>query len=154
VAAGGLQRQPRYNVLQGDMPYFKELADNYSMSDNYHQPVMGGTGANSIMLGFVDALWFSDGDGNPATPPHNEFIWGGTPDAGTVDEIENPNPVPGTNNWWTEDGYGVGGFGSAIYGGGSYSNCSDPSQPGVDQNRDYLRSLPRPIDPNCEDGHY
>jgi len=143
-----------YNVLQGDMPYFKELADNYSMSDNYHQPVMGGTGANSIMLGFGDALWFSDGDGNPATPPHNEFIWGGTPDAGTVDEIENPNPVPGTNNWWTEDGYGGGGFGSAIYGGGSYSNCSDPSQPGVDQIRDYLRSLPRPIDPNCEDGHY
>ena len=73
-----------YNVLQGDMPYFKELADHYSMSDNYHQPVMGGTGANSVMLGFGDAIWFSDEDGNPAKPPHKEFIWGGTPDAGTM----------------------------------------------------------------------
>jgi phospholipase C len=136
------------------MPYFKELADDYSMSDNYHQPVMGGTGANSIMLGFGDALWFSDGEGHPATPPHNEFIWSGTPDAGTVDEIENPNPVPGTNNWWTEDGYGGGGFGSAIYGGGSYTNCADASQPGVDPILDYLHSLKRPIDPNCEAGHY
>jgi phospholipase C len=143
-----------YNVLQGDMPYFKELADHYSMSDNYHQPVMGGTGANSIMLGFGDALWFSDENGDPAKPPHDEFIWGGTPDAGTVDEIEDPNPVPGTNNWWIQDGYGGGGFGSAIYGGGSYSNCSDPSQPGVDQIRDYLKSLERPIDPNCDAGHY
>ena len=143
-----------YNVLRGDMPYFKELADNYSMSDNYHQPVMGGTGANSIMLGFGDAIWFSDENGNPASPPHNEFIWAGTPDAGTVDEIEDPNPVSGTNNWWIQDGYGGGGFGSAIYGGGSYSNCSDPSQPGVGSIRNYLHSLERPINPNCDEGHY
>ena len=143
-----------YNVLQGDMPYFKELADHYSMSDNYHQPVMGGTGANSIMLGFGDAIWFSDTSGAPAQPPHNEFIWSGTPDAGTVDEIENPNPVSGTNNWWTQDGYGGGGFGSAVHGGGSYSNCSDPDQPGVGQIRKYLGSLARPIKPNCEEGHY
>jgi len=143
-----------YNVLQGDMPYFKELADHYSISDNYHQPVMGGTGANSIMLGFGDAISFSDADGKPAQPPHNEFIWGGTPDAGTVDEIENPNPVSGTNNWWTQDGYGGGGFGSPVYGGGSYSNCADPDQPGVGQIRKYLGSLARPINPNCEEGHY
>jgi phospholipase C len=45
-----------YNVLQGDMPYFKELADNYSMSDNYHQPVMGGTGPDSIPLAHVSLL--------------------------------------------------------------------------------------------------
>jgi phospholipase C len=30
-----------YNVLQGDAPYFKYLADHYSMSDNFHQAVMG-----------------------------------------------------------------------------------------------------------------
>jgi phospholipase C len=143
-----------YNVQQGDMPYFKELADTYSMSDNYHQPVMGGTGANSVMLGFGDAIWFSDGNGNPATPPHNELVWSGTPDAGTVDEIENPNPQPGTNNWWIQDGYGGGGFGSAVYGGGTYSNCANASQPGVDQIRDYLSSLERPIKPNCEPDHY
>ena len=144
-----------YNVLQSDVPYLKELADHYSMSDNFHQSVMGGTGANHIMLGFGDALWFSDGNGNPAVPPHNELIWSDTPkDTGTVDEIENPNPVPGTNNWWTEDGYGGGGFGSPVYGGGSYSNCSDPSQPGVDQIRDYLQSLERPVNPRCKKDAY
>src|SRR5215472_8790836 len=40
-----------YNMAQGDAPYFKQLADNYAMSDNFHQSVMGGTGANHIMLG-------------------------------------------------------------------------------------------------------
>ena len=69
-----------YNVLQGDAPYMKFLADHYAMSDNYHQPVMGGTGANSVMLGFADAIWFSDPSGNPATPPHNEVVFQGTPD--------------------------------------------------------------------------
>jgi phospholipase C len=116
---------------------------------------MGGTGANSIMLGFGDALWFSDANGNPAKPPHNELVWGGTVNAGIVDEIENPNPQPGTNNWWIQDGYGGGGFSfSPVYGGGSYSNCSDASQPGVDQIQDYLASLNPPISPNCEEGHY
>ncbi len=37
-----------YNVQQGDVPYFKYLADNFAMSDNYHQPFKGGTGANHI----------------------------------------------------------------------------------------------------------
>jgi phospholipase C len=144
-----------YNVLQGDMPYFKKLADTYSMSDNYHQPAMGGTGLDSIILGFGDAVWFSDADGNPAVPPHNELIWSDTPkDAGTVDEIENPNPVPGTNNWWIQDGYGGGGFGSPVYGGGTYSKCSDASQPGVGAILKHLASLARPVDPNCEPDHY
>jgi phospholipase C len=144
-----------YNVLQGDMPYFKELADNYSMSDNYHQPAMGGTGLDSIMLGFGDAIWFSDANGNPAPPPENVVVWSDTPaDTGTVDEIENPNPVPGTNNWWVEDGYGGGGFGSHVYGGGSYSDCSDASQPGVGPILKHLASLARPVNPNCEPGHY
>ncbi len=144
-----------YNVLQGDMPYFTQLADNYSMSDNYHQPGMGGTGLDSILLGFGDALWFSDGNGNPAVPPHNVLVWTDTPaDAGTVDEIENPNPVAGTNNWWTQDGYGGGGFGSPVYGGGSYSNCSDPSQPGVGPILKHLASLARPVNPNCDPDHY
>ena len=30
----------------GDAPFFKSLADNYATSDNYHQAIMGGTGAN------------------------------------------------------------------------------------------------------------
>lgn len=28
-------------VDNGDWPYFKELADQYAINDNYHQPVMG-----------------------------------------------------------------------------------------------------------------
>ena len=143
-----------YNVLQGDAPYSKFLADKYAMSDNYHQPAMGGTGLDEIMLFFGDAIWFSDSNGHALTPPHNEFIWSGTANAGTVDEIENPNLQPGTNNWWIQDGYGGGGFGSPVHGGGSYSNCSDPSQPGVGPVVKYLASLPRPIKPNCEEGHY
>jgi phospholipase C len=146
-----------YNVLQGDAPYFKELADEFSMSDNYHQPAMGGTGLDSIMLGFGDAIWFSDpsGSGKAAVPPHNVQVWADQPaDTGVVDEIENPNPVAGTNNWWTQDGYGGGGFGSPVYGGGSYSDCSDASQPGAGPIVKHLTSLARPINPNCEAGHY
>ena len=143
-----------YNVQQGDAPYLKYLADNYAMSDNYHQAVMGGTGANHIMLGFADAIWFSDGNGNSAVPPHNQVVYAGTADAGTVDEVENPDPAPGTNNWYTEDGYGGGSFGSPSFGGGSYTNCSDDSQPGVEAIREYLHSLRRRIHSNCEKDHY
>jgi phospholipase C len=142
-----------YNMLQGDAAYSKFLADHYAISDNYHQPSMGGTGLDSIMLFFGDALFFSDENGNAAVPPHNETIWAGGP----VDEIENPNPVPGTNNFWIQDGYG--GFGNngnstGVYGGGSYSNCADASQPGVGPILCYLSSLERPIKSNCEEGHY
>jgi phospholipase C len=79
---------------------------------------------------------------------------------GPVDEIENPNPVAGTNNWWTQDGYG--GFvanGSTgpsgqhgVYGGGSYSNCSEASQPGVGPILQYLHSMK--VRSNCALGHY
>ena len=141
-----------YSMSRGDAPYTKELADNYAFSDNYHQPAMGGTGLDSILLFFGDALWFKDQNGN-LTPPHNQMTYLGGP----VDEIENPNPVPGTNNWWIQDGYG--GFGNngastGVYGGGSYSNCSDPSQPGVAPILNYLSSLKPPIKPNCDPGHY
>ncbi len=143
-----------YNVQQGDAPYFRTLADRYAMSDNFHQSVNGGTGANHIMLGHGDAIWFSDGAGHPKQPPHHVEVAIGTANQGVVDEVENPNAAAGTNNWYSEDGYGGGSFGSASYGGGSYSNCSNTSQPGVGAIVTYLRSLPRPIDPRCEPGHY
>ena len=151
-----------YNVQQGDAPYFTSLVEKYAMSDNFHQSVNGGTGANHIMFGHADAIWFSDGNGHPLAPPNGVQVFTGTPDAGTVNEIENPNPAPGTNNWYTEDGYGESynaGYPppysvSPVYGGGSYSNCSDPSQPGVQPILSYLRSLPNPINPRCEPGHY
>ena len=125
-----------YNVQQGDAPYLKYLADNYAMSDNYHQAVMGGTGANHIMMGTGDAIWFSDGSGTPQQPPHRQLVGIGSANQGIVDEIENPNPAPGpstsqptTENWYIEDGYGGGSYGSPSYGGGSYSNCSDLTPP-------------------------
>jgi phospholipase C len=119
-----------YNVLKGDVPYFKRLADEYTLSDNFHQSVMGGTMANHIEFGFADSIWYSDGKGNAATPP--------------IAQVENPNPQPGTNNWYDDDGYNS----------GSYSNCADLSQPGVPAVVNYLQSLPRPVNPNCEAGHY
>jgi phospholipase C len=159
-----------YNVQQGDVPYFKSLADTYAMSDNFHQSVNGGTGVNHIMLGHGDVIYFSDGNGNAETPPHNVAVttnpagYGGT---GTIDEIENPNPAPGTNNWYSQDGYGEdynSGYPSKdwdktqsnklpiIYGGGSYTNCADPSQPGVAPILEYLHKLR--IDSRCEPGHF
>jgi phospholipase C len=143
-----------YNVQNGDAPYFKFLADHYAMSDNFHQSVNGGTGANHIMFGHGDALYFTDGKGKAAVPPHKVQVAAGTPNAGIVDEIENPNPQASTNNWYTEDGYGGGSFGAASYGGGSYSECADTNQPGVAPIVNYLKSLPKPIDPRCEAGHY
>ncbi len=119
-----------YNVQKGDMPFFKSLADEYAIADNYHQPVMGGTGANSIMTGTADALYFTDGQGNAATPPTNE--------------IENPDPQPGTNNYYTQDGYS----------GGSYSECADATAPGVAAVVTYLGTLPYKPNPNCDPGHY
>jgi phospholipase C len=141
-------------VQQGDVPYFKSLADTYAMSDNFHQSVEGGTGANHIMFGHGDMIFFSDGEGHAKEPPHNVTVDPGTPNAGKVDEVENPNPAAGTNNWYSEDGYGGGSFGSPSFGGGSYSNCADPTQNGVSSVVKYLQSLPRPVDPHCEVGHY
>ena len=141
-----------YNIQQGDVPYFKQLADTYSMSDNFHQSVQGGTGANHIMLGTGDAIWFSDGNGNPLTPPHNQKVGSGST-AGIVDQIENPNPLqnPLTNNWYLQDGYG--GFSNGRpYGGGTYTNCANPSAPGVASVLSYLKSVN--VKPNCQEGHY
>jgi phospholipase C len=119
-----------YNMAQGDAPYYNYLAQTYALSDNMHQGVQGGTGANSFMLGSADAIWYSDGNGNVATPPSNE--------------VENPDPMPGFNNWYTQDGYS----------GGTYSNCSDATQPGVKEVRNYLSSLAANPNPNCAPGAY
>jgi phospholipase C len=120
-----------YNMAAGDAPYFRELADNYTLSDNHHQPVMGGTGANfqALSTGHAIAYWR---DGALAQPPQNQ--------------IENPNPRPGTNNWYTQSSYT----------GGSYSKCSDPNEPGVGAIHSYLTDLPYKAfnDGNCEPGAY
>src|SRR5262252_5267815 len=67
-----------FNMQKGDVPFLKSLADQFTMSDNYHQPVMGGTGPDSVPLGFADQVFFGDGNGNVATPP--------------ATQVYNPNP--------------------------------------------------------------
>ncbi len=127
-----------YNMAQGDAPTLNFLAHHYAMSDNYHQAVMGGTGANHIMLGSGDAAYYQDANGTATPPP--------------AGEVENPNPQPGTNNWYTQDGYGK----SGTTDGGSYSNCSDHSAPGVSGVFDYLDSLSYTTfkGGDCAPGHY
>jgi acid phosphatase len=127
-----------YNMATGDAPVFNYLAGHYAMSDNYHQAVMGGTGANHIALGTGDAAFYQDANGNATAPP--------------AGEVENPNPQPGTNNFYTQDGYGS----SGTTNGGSYSNCSDHSAPGVAGVFTYLESAPFKVfhDGDCAPGHY
>jgi acid phosphatase len=120
-----------YSMAKGDAAYFRGLAQSYALADNYHQPVMGGTGANYFALATGDVAPYLV-DGKLATPPANQ--------------IENPDPRPGTNNWYTQSGYKS----------GSYVACADASQPGVRAIRDYLASLPYQTfrDGNCEPGAY
>ena len=115
-----------FNVNDGDAPFLKQLADEFASNDNFHQSVQGGTGANHIMLGFADAMFWSDGNGNPTAPPANL--------------IANPNPRLGTNNNYTVDG--------------NWSLCADPTQPGVGPIVSYLESLPYKPQSNCAPGHY
>ena len=122
------------NMSQGDAPILKQFADQYATSDNYHQAVMGGTGANFIFLGSADLGYFTDSTGAAATPPSNQ--------------IENPDPVPSTNNWYTNDGYG---FSTQA---GSYVNCSDLTQHGVAPIVNYLNTLAYKPKANCDPSHY
>ncbi len=133
-----------YNINEGDVPYFKYLADNYTINDNFHQSVMGGTGANHIMFGFADAIYYENSSFKAAKPP--------------ASEIEDLDPQPGTNNWPKEDGYGNGGAynSSGVYvppvGGGSYVQCADMSEGGVPAVANYLESMN--VKTNCTSGHY
>ena len=54
-----------FNMQNGDAPFFKFLADTYTMSDNYHQPVLGGTGPDSQPLGFADQVFLAMGKAIP-----------------------------------------------------------------------------------------
>ncbi len=107
-----------YNMARGDVPYLAKLAREYALADNYHQAALGGTGANHIMFGYGTLIYYEDSHGRAARPPANQ--------------IDNPNPEPGTNNWYQQDGYN----------GGSYTKCADPSQPGVAPVDQYLAALP------------
>jgi acid phosphatase len=101
-----------YNVTKGDVPFLKQLADDYTLGDNFHQALMGGTGANHQMLGLGDTLFWSDGRGNPVRPP--------------ASLIADPDPLPGSREYAVD---------------GNWTNCSDPAQPGVGPIVAYLAAL-------------
>jgi phospholipase C len=126
---GGGNSMAFYNMQAGDVPVFKSLADQYSISDNFHQSFMGGTGANHVMLGSGDAIFWSDGKGNPIPPPSH---------------IANPDPLPGSDNQYTVD----------IGFDGNFTECGDPKQPGIAVITNYLATLPYHPKPNCETSHF
>jgi len=113
----------------GDAQFFRALASSYAISDNYHQAVMGGTGANFQALVSGDMAFFTNPDGTPGTPYGNQ--------------IENPDAWAGTNNYYKQDGYA----------GGSYVHCADAAAPGV---KGVMAELARQGvgKSNCEPGHY
>jgi phospholipase C len=115
------------NMQHGDAGYLRSLADRFALSDNYHQSIMGGTGANFFALATADLPVYRSG-GALATPPANQ--------------IENPDPAVGTENFYRQDGYQ----------GGSYVNCSDAGQPGVGQILAVLHKSG--VDSRCEPGAY
>jgi phospholipase C len=115
-----------FNMQNGDAPLLKSLADKYTMSDNYHQPVLGGTGPDSQPLGFADQVFFSDGHGNPATP--------------LAANIYNPDPQPGTLNLYTNRA--------------QWFNCNDTTQPGIAAITNYLNALPYHVNTECGLGQY
>jgi phospholipase C len=126
---GGSNSMAFYNVQKGDAPVLKKLADEFAMSDNYHQPAMGGTAMQHIYLGTGDSIFWSDGHGNATTPPSH---------------IANPNPISGTNDQYIVD---------ANF-DGNLTNCSDASQPGIDPILDYLAALPWHPASKCAPSHF
>jgi len=118
-----------YNMLRGDAPVFKRLADEYTMSDNYHQPVMGGTAVQHTMLMTGDSLSWDAVAGLPAQPP--------------AAQVANPNPKSATSDAYVNDT--------------RWTKCGDLTQPGIKPIVDYLKSLPWRPDltaSNCEPGRY
>src|SRR6266404_1788210 len=117
-------------TFRRETPRFSRAsADEFSMSDNFHQSFLGGTGANHAMLGTGDAIFWSDGNGNAAVPPSH---------------IANPDPLPNTDNVYTVD----------LLFDGNFTECGNPSQPGIAPIRDYLASLPYNPDPKCKPGRF
>ncbi len=134
------------NMTTGDAPFLKSLADRFTLADNYHQAVMGGTGPNHIMLGTGDMIFFSDGAGHAVPPPPLPPQLIGLPSSfPPVSLIADPDPVLGTNRY--KDVIA----GRSV---GIYVKCADNTQPGVPAITTYLGSIPVELTANCDPGHY
>ncbi len=125
VAGDGSQDMAFNNVNIGDAPYFKALADEYEISDNFHQSINGGSVPGAIAIAYGDNAFYSDGNGNPVVPP---------------DAIMNPDPMPGTINTYKTVG--------------NWVKCGDLTQPGVAEIQSYLASLPYFASSGCELNKY
>ncbi len=121
----GGQDMAFFNMSTGDAPIFKKLADKYTLSDNFHQAIMGGSVTGAIGIAYGDNAFYSDGNGHPLVPPGS---------------IMNPDPVAGTVNTYQANG--------------TWVNCSDPNQPGVAEIHFYLSSLHYYAGPNCAPNAY
>jgi phospholipase C len=114
-----------YNVSDHDAPVLKRLADEYTLNDNYHQPVMGGTAVQHTILGTADAI------------PWDTFQGMTSPPAASV---ANPDPKSTTDVSFKADK--------------TWTNCSDLSQPGIPAIVNYLGTLPWHPAPNCASGRF
>jgi len=114
-----------YNVLNGDAPLFKRLADQYTINDNYHQPVMGGTAVQHVMIGTADAIFWETFNGVTQPP---------------LASIADPDPKSATDVSFQRDK--------------QWTNCSDLGQPGIAAIVNYLATLPWHPSPNCDPGHF
>lgn len=133
------------NVQNGDAPYLKSIADQYTLSDNYHQAVMGGTFANHVEMMTGDMFYWSDsyGQGTPAslpvfTPATAPSVWSSLPllqyGITSLTPEANPNPVSGSNNQYSGD---------LLASLGAFTRC-DPANPGPGASAilSYLQTLP------------
>jgi phospholipase C len=114
-----------FNVQNGDAPVFKQLADEFTLSDNFHQSIMGGTAANHMALGTGDAIFWTT-FGGMTTPP--------------ASQIADPTPSSPTSDKYKNDK--------------AWTDCGDSTQPGVKPILDYLGSFKKPISPNCQNVFY
>jgi phospholipase C len=113
-----------FNMRNGDAPVLRKLAKEYTLSDNFHQAIMGGTAANHVALGTGDAIFWTPFNGISVPPG----------------QIADPDPQSPTSDKYQADA--------------AWSNCSDSSQPGTAAIVKYLASLPYHPDRNCEVGHF
>ena len=114
-----------YNMDNGDAPVMKRLADEYTLNDNYHQPVMGGTAVQHTMIGTADAIPWDTFMGQVAPP---------------VASVADPDPLSSTNVAFQRDK--------------TWTNCSDLTQPGIPAIVNYLGTLPWHPASNCAAGRY
>ena len=127
--ASGGNSMAFYNMIEGDAPVFKRLADEYTLNDNYHQAVMGGTAVQHVMIETADAI------------PWETYKGLTQPLAATV---TNPDPKSPTNVAFKVDK--------------QWTICSNLAQPGIPAIVNYLATLPwleTSTNPsNCQSGRY